>query len=101
MAKHKKHNGKKKMTIPVAVIAGLAPGVTSVLDRGMNVGWKSAGNLATEIYTGYNAETGRFNFGSLKGGTMPLVIGFMIHKLAGMLGINRALASAGIPLVRI
>jgi len=34
-------------------------------------------------------------------GLMPLAVGVLVHKVAGRLGINRAIASTGIPFIRI
>lgn len=92
----------KKMTIPLAVVAGLVPGVTGTIDAyqtSKNI--KSAGIYACAAYTGYNSLTNQWSLNSMKLGFVPLAIGVMVHKVAGMLGINKAIAGAGIPFVRI
>lgn len=40
-------------------------------------------------------------FKRLKYGLFPLLLGFGLHKLAQILGINRALASSGVPYIRL
>jgi hypothetical protein len=99
MAKKSKHIGKKKMTIPIGIVAGLTPGAIGVWTRRNNLA--NAADFVCNAYTGVSPQTGTFNAGSLKYGLLPLVAGFAVHKIASMVGINRAMASAGIPWVRI
>jgi len=91
------------MTFPVAVIAGLMPGVTGTINvaTAQGGGWKQAGTYACSVYTGYNPANGTFSVGNMSQGLKPLAIGVIVHKLAGWLGINRAIAGAGIPFIRI
>ena len=93
----------KKMTFPVAVIAGLMPGVTGTINvaTAQGGGWKAAGTYACSAYTGYNPLTAQFSIGNMSQGLKPLAIGVIVHKVAGWLGINRAIAGAGIPFIRI
>lgn len=91
----------KKMTLPLAVVGGFLPGATAVVTTGTTSGWMSAGRTAGVIYTGYDYTTGKWSMGNMKLGLMPLAIGVLIHKAAGMLGINRAIAATGIPFIRI
>jgi len=90
-----------KMTIPLAIVAGFAPPMLSIIDQARVFGLKGAGVEASKIFTGWNPETGRWEPGWLKWGAGPIVIGFLAHKLASMIGINRALARMKIPLIRI
>ena len=89
---------KPKMTIPLAVVAGFVPTVVGVWNR------RSSGNAISAYlqssFTGIGAD-GQFQFANLKAGLMPIVAGFAVHKIAGMLGVNRAIARARIPLIRI
>jgi hypothetical protein len=90
----------KKMTFPVAVIAGLIPGVAGTMEAAKG-GWKAGGTYACSAYTGYNPILGTFSIGNMSQGLKPLAIGVVIHKVAGWLGINKAIAGAGIPFIRI
>jgi len=93
----------KKMTFPVAVIAGLMPGVTGTLNvaTAQGGGWKAAGTYACSAYTGFNPVTNQFSMTNMNLGLKPLAIGVIVHKLAGWIGINKAIAGAGIPFIRI
>jgi hypothetical protein len=91
----------KKMTLPLAVIAGLAPGIATTAVTVKNSGWQMGTRILGMSYTGFDYQTGQFSLNSMKTGLLPLAVGTVVHKAAGMLGINRALAAAGIPLIRI
>lgn len=91
----------KKMTLPLAVVAGLLPGGVAVVETGSKSGWMMGARTAGLIYTGYDYTTGKFSLANMRLGLMPLAVGVGIHKLAGMLGINRAIAATGIPFIRI
>lgn len=90
---------KKSMTIPVGIVAGLSPGAIGVWQRRNNLA--NAADFVCNAYTGVSPQTGTFNAGSLRFGLLPLLAGFAAHKVAGMLGVNRAIANAGIPWIRI
>jgi hypothetical protein len=91
----------KKMTLPLAVIAGLAPGIATTAVTVKNSGWQMGTRILGMSYTGFDYQTGQFSLNSMKTGLLPLAVGTIVHKAAGMLGINRAIAAAGIPLIRI
>jgi hypothetical protein len=88
-------------------VAGFIPGAGNLwAHRGE--GLEGIGAAASRIYLGY-ASTNRFGYNDtlgfhpylLKYGTMPLLAGFAVHWLANKIGMNRAIARAGIPFVRI
>jgi len=91
----------KGMTLPLAVVGGLLPGATAVITTGTKTGWEAAGRTAGFIYTGYDYTTGKWSIDNMRLGLMPLVVGVLVHKVASRLGINRAIASTGLPFVRI
>lgn len=103
MAKAKKFKAKQKMTIPVAVVAGFGvPAGRLVNDwfkyRDVNIVTREAG----QFFTGYDWTTGQFNMASLRFGLVPVIAGTLVHKfIGGKLGVNRALAKAKIPLLRL
>jgi len=96
-----KRSSPRKMTIPLAVIAGLAPGITGVVTTAQRAGFSAAGLTAATIYTGYDYSTGKWSLSNMRLGMLPLAIGVVVHKVAGMIGINKAIASTGIPFIRI
>lgn len=57
---------------------------------------------AGKILTGWNYETASWDFGAMKWGTIPIIVGLLVHKLVGnKLGVNRALGQAGVPWIRL
>ena len=102
MAKSKKkHRAKRKFTLPVAVVAGFMPGAVASINDFQAYGMKGAGTMIARRYIGFDPQTNRFVPNLMWGGTFPLILGIVVHKVAGILGVNRALASAGIPFVRV
>jgi len=100
------------MTIPLAPLAGLAAGLgsgsswsggASVISRLMEGNIADAAKIACYHYTGVDPYTGQFSIDGLKTGVLPLVAGALVHKFVGgsPLNINRMLAAARVPFVRI
>jgi len=96
MAKKKFHT-KKKMTIPLAIVAGFAAPASVVwpIARTGDIG--GAIKATGKIMTGWDSDNNRWDMNLFKRGALPVAIGFGIHKLAGKFGVNRALASTGLP----
>jgi hypothetical protein len=103
----RKSSGLRKFTLPLAVVAGFAPIVMGTIDhtRWNGLGGADGGiDWAIRGLTGYspNKAYGRtWEFKRLTAGALPILIGLLTHKIAGRLGINRMLASAGIPIIRL
>jgi hypothetical protein len=101
MAKTKRRAGAK-MTIPLAVVGGLVPMGVDVLSAYKIGGASAALGHVSMCTTGYDPSDGKMKLGfavqKLYG---PLLAGFLVHKLASKLGVNRALGKAGVPLLRI
>ena len=96
----KKAKGRKKtFTLPLLILAGLAPGLYNMWAF-RNGGVSAVVGQAGRIYLGYDV-TGERNFGNLRYGTLPIVAGVLGHYLASKLGINRALGRAGVPVIRL
>lgn len=97
-AKRRKRRG---FTLPVAVVAGFLPGATNAWSALQSYG---ANGMATQLsrdYLGYDPKSQKWYSQLMWGGAWPLLIGLVVHKGASMLGVNRALANAGIPILRI
>jgi hypothetical protein len=92
---------KAGFTLPLAVVGGFAPLAVHAIDDYRVAGLPHVGKGICVRTTGYMIDTGKFEFGYLKQGLLPIVAGVLVHKLAGKLGVNRAIAAAGIPFVRI
>jgi len=101
MARHKRGHRRPGMTLPVAVVAGFAPGLMVTFRDFQQYGLGGAVNTLSRAYIGYDPGAQKFDFGAMRYGTLPLLAGIMVHKFAGRLGINRAIARTGIPFIRI
>lgn len=101
MAKATRRSRKASMTIPLAVIAGFTPLVFQTVRSFNENGLDGASQALVAYTTGYSRWEGEWKFSYLMRGMGPVVGGILAHKLASKLGINRALANAGVPLLRI
>ena len=97
--KHHKYH-KPKMTLPVSIVAGFMPGVTRVV-AARSGGLTGIASEAGRIFIGYDMATGKFNMNSMMMGTLPIILGVLVHKIANALGVNRFLASKRIPFIRL
>lgn len=101
MAKKSRRRAKRGTTVPMAVVAGVAVALMTPVKTAISGDFdKAAAQLSTR-FTGFDPETSTWKLGRLKNGLLPILIGAAGHKVAGKLGINRAIASTGIPWLRI
>lgn len=92
----------RKFTIPIAVVAGVAAGsAPPIIHAIQSRDFRMSIRMLVENYTGIDIDTGKFYWEGLSRGLLPLIMGVAIHKVAGVLGINRALGRAKIPILRI
>lgn len=102
MAKAKRRSSKGGFTLPAAVIGGLVPMGADIVSAYRIAGPQAALEHVAMCTTGYDPSDGQwkpaFAMQKLYG---PLFVGFMVHKLASKVGINRALGRAGVPFLRI
>lgn len=96
-----KHHKRPGMTLPVAVLAGFAPLGLAALEGYRYNGFSGVGKRVTLGLTGYNTEDRHWYLTEMGKVLGPIVAGVVVHKLAGRLGINRALAGAGVPFLRV
>lgn len=84
---------KRQMTIPIALIGGLA-------------GMPNLREAITALFSG-NIDLALVNLGAMvspsgiRANIIPLATGMAVHYGASKLGINRALGAAGVPFIRI
>ena len=109
MAK-KKSRRSRQFTIPIAPVAGLAAGMSMPLQKAMDgklFGPDSMLDWMARNYCGIESASvpgaAHFNPDALKDGLLPLVIGALVHKYVGgaPLHLNRMLAAANVPIIRI
>jgi hypothetical protein len=101
MAKTKTRHGKKQFTIPIAIVAGLAPGAATTYQGFKAGGAKGALQELAGCMIGFDDYSHTWNFAKTRWGLQPLIGGMIIHKIASMVGLNKAIAAAGIPFIRI
>lgn len=100
--KLKRRHGKRKMTIPLAIVGGFIPLAVDVGTQIQGGSWKQAFWVVEHNLTGINQWNGsKFDTQGFSHGLYPIAAGFGIHWLAQKLGINRMIAGSGIPLIRI
>lgn len=89
------------MTIPIAPIAGLLgmPAMGLIITDVQTGAWQNVGPHAAQMVGVTSA--GVFDYNLMLKNVTPLIAGMAVHKIAGIVGVNRALASAKVPWVRI
>jgi predicted Na+-dependent transporter len=99
----KTKRGKRKFTIPLAVVGGLAAGLAYPAALAVDGQYEAALKEVTFAYTGYHVDQQKWSVEGLTRGLLPLAIGLAVHKFVGgwPLNANRALAAAGVPFIRI
>ena len=105
MARRRRKRRSRKMSIPLAPIGGLIAGMAVPAQLFLRGDIQNAVNVLVENYTGVAGATTspHFDMDKLKNGLVPLVAGLLVHKFVGgaPLNLNRTLAAAGVPLLRI
>jgi hypothetical protein len=103
MAKAKAKRGGRRggFTLPLAAIMGFAPMFGAAMkDYKAGGAYGAAAGLSLRT-TGWDIVDQKWRPEYLLQGLGPVFLGMMVHKMAGRMGINRALANAGIPLLRL
>lgn len=97
----KKRSQRRSATLSIAVAAGFAVPVFTTMNAATKSGFLFATKHLFSAFTGWDYDTGRWNAANLCNGTIPVMLGVLVHRVASAFGVNRALASAGVPLIRI
>jgi hypothetical protein len=80
--------------VPLAVIAGLVPGISFALGAPDNT--QKMDRLVAS-YTGFFPSSGTFNRNMLSYGLYPLLFGFAAHAMATAFGVNRFVSKMRLP----
>lgn len=103
----KRRRSRRKMTLPLGLIAPIAVVEASALKYATDANQepleavKMFGDYNILSMTGFSAIAGDFKPWRLKLGLLPVGAGIVAHWAASKFGVNRALGRAGIPLIRI
>jgi hypothetical protein len=104
-AKHAGRPRKKHFTIPLAVVGGFLPFASwtygTIRADGHWNGFSTWAKYAPKRFIPIN-ESGKFDASKLSVGILPILLGFAVHRwVGGKMGVNRMMARAGIPLIRL
>lgn len=101
-SKTKFRRGKRKITIPLAIVAGFIPLAMNLKDGYDVKGWSGVTDRLPGVF-GVPTEPGQTSGWAVmqQRGVPAIAGGFIAHYLAQKLGLNRMIAQAGIPLIRI
>lgn len=93
---------KAKMTIPIAPTIGLIATATNngVIQNATAGNWGLVVDALKWNFTGITPD-GSFNGSALIQNMTPLIVGVGVHVAASKLGVNRMLANAKVPYIRI
>lgn len=87
-----------RQKISILTVASFAPLGFQTVKAWQQGGFKNAVNVFGRSLTGYDAETGKFDWTSMKVGTIPIVGVAVLKKVMGWLGITRSVRLKGIPI---
>jgi len=96
-----RRHSRAGFTIPLAVVGGLVPLAVFAAEGYQVGGFQNAIRRTAQRLTGYDSTANVFIWKELMAGWGPIMAGFLVHKMASKFGVNRAIARAGIPFVRI
>lgn len=99
-----KRRGRKKMTLPITLIAPLALTGVKTIQESMRVSPVFGANHLIGAMTGVRPDAKEygwktFDFKRMNDGAIPIGLGILVHKMAGP--VNRALGRAGVPWIRL
>ena len=98
----KKHRSSRSRGVPLALIAGLTPGLLYAYNGFRSTGLNGAVGALAVTYTGFDISTRQWSPSAMMSGWLPILGGVMVHKIiGGMLGVNRLLARSRIPWIRL
>ena len=97
----KKARRRAKFTLPIAITIPVASQAITLGKLALDTSPQNAMAVAGRYYTGFDTRDHKFHMDGLKAGLLPLLMGITVHKLAGAVGINRALGRAKVPWIRI
>lgn len=101
MSRKSTYHRSHRMTFPLAVIAGFGPTIFDGIRGAQSGGISGAVSNITYDLTGYDTNSKSWSWQGLVKGWTPIILGVMVHKAAGMIGINRMLATNRVPLIRV
>lgn len=101
--KAKRRHHARGFTVPAAVIGGLLPATGALITAAKSGGMGGVVQWSSILTTGYDPADGQWKPRiALEKLYLPLAAGVLVHKfVGGKLGVNRMLANAGVPFIRL
>jgi len=98
----KSKRSSPKMTLPLGLIGGViaTPAIGNSITLASQGKYQMAVRNLSQL-AGVYQDTGIFDSNLLMSNLKPMLAGVIAHKIAGFAGVNRALARAKVPWVRI
>ena len=101
-ARPRKRSWINKVHLPLAVAAGFLPVTKDAIDLFQGGGLRNVAKYLPKRFIPYDFNTGHWTMDKFMVGTGSIILGILVHKyVGGKLGVNKALASAGIPFIRL
>lgn len=97
----KRRRSRKSSTVSMSLLAGIVAGMYAPATYLAHGDLKNTMRFVSRNYTGYDPMEGNWHIYDIRKGLVPLMIGAAVHKVAGKVGINRAIGRSGIPFIRI
>lgn len=104
MAKKKKsRRSKRSVALPLTIVSSLGYVAGNTYGDIKRNGLETGTAMFFGNFTGFRSAPNQpqWDASRLKYGLIPMLLGVGVHKVASKLGLNRALASSGIPWIRI
>jgi len=98
----KRRRGKRSFTIPMATVAGVigSPAVHRSIDKALKGDYNGA-MIEFRTMAGIWSD-GSFHIETVVANVLPILAGAAISKfIGGTMGVNRKLAAAGVPIIRV
>lgn len=99
----RRRNRRRSFTIPLAIVLPVVHGISEAVWLNKHRGRELMFNELMLRYLGIDVRPGQRGLTTeyLRHGLYQLIAGALVHQGANMLGVNRALARARIPWIRI
>lgn len=103
MARRKRRSRRRGFTLPMAPIAGMIPMVIRPIQALMEGNTDLALKTFAFDTIGYDIPNKKWDVARMLSNILPLIAGAAVHKYVGgaPLNVNRMLAQAGVPIIRI
>lgn len=101
ITRRRSSRARRSLGIPLAVVAGFIPILNRAVQGYRAARWYGFAQGGVIALTGYDLNTGGWQWKEMLGGLIPVALGVVIHELANKYGVNAELKRFGIPIIRV